>query len=116
LFDCLHDIGDPVGAMKFVNQSLKPDGTCMIIEPMTNDKVEENINLIGRVYYPASSLICVPNSLTDNGPELDAHAGEKKIKEIAENNNIILLESVEEEFESYLHHKYPKIIISITIS
>jgi 2-polyprenyl-3-methyl-5-hydroxy-6-metoxy-1,4-benzoquinol methylase len=83
-FDCLHDMGDPEGAMKFAKQSLKPDGTCMIIEPMANDKVEENLNLIGRVYYAASTLVCVPNSLADNGPALGAQAGEKKIKEISE--------------------------------
>ena len=83
-FDCLHDMGDPIGAMKFAKQSLKPDGTCMIIEPMANDKVEENLNLIGRIYYAASTLVCVPNSLADNGPALGAQAGEKKIKEISE--------------------------------
>jgi 2-polyprenyl-3-methyl-5-hydroxy-6-metoxy-1,4-benzoquinol methylase len=83
-FDCLHDMGDPVGAMKFAKQSLKPDGICMIIEPMANDKVEDNLNLIGRTYYAASTLVCVPNSLADNGPALGAQAGEKKIKETVE--------------------------------
>jgi hypothetical protein len=77
-------MSDPIGAMRFAKQSLKPDGTCMIIEPMANDKVEENLNLIGRIYYAASTLVCVPNSLADNGPALGAQAGEKKIKEIAE--------------------------------
>jgi SAM-dependent methyltransferase len=83
-FDCLHDMGDPVGAMKFAKQSVKPDGTCMIIEPMANDKVEENLNVVGRTFYAASTLVCVPNSLADNGPALGAQAGEKKIKEIVE--------------------------------
>ncbi|HEX7256938.1 MAG TPA: class I SAM-dependent methyltransferase [Nitrososphaeraceae archaeon] len=83
-FDCLHDMGDPVGAMKFAKQSLKPDGTCMIIEPMANDKVEDNLNVVGRTFYAASTLVCVPNSLADNGPALGAQAGEKKIKEIVE--------------------------------
>jgi 2-polyprenyl-3-methyl-5-hydroxy-6-metoxy-1,4-benzoquinol methylase len=83
-FDCLHDMGDPIGAMKFAKQSLKPDGTCMIIEPMANDKVEDNLNLVGRIYYAASTVVCVPNSLADNGPALGAQAGEKKIKEISE--------------------------------
>jgi SAM-dependent methyltransferase len=83
-FDCLHDMGDPVGAMKFAKQSLKPDGTCMIIEPMANDKVEENLNLVGRTFYAASTLVCVPNSLADNGPALGAQAGEKRIKDIVE--------------------------------
>jgi 2-polyprenyl-3-methyl-5-hydroxy-6-metoxy-1,4-benzoquinol methylase len=83
-FDCLHDMGDPTGAMKFAKQSLKPDGTCMIIEPMANDKVEQNLNLVGRIYYAASTLVCVPNSLADKGPALGAQAGETKIKKISE--------------------------------
>jgi 2-polyprenyl-3-methyl-5-hydroxy-6-metoxy-1,4-benzoquinol methylase len=83
-FDCLHDMGDPLAAMKFAKKSLKPDGTCMMIEPMANDKVEENLNAVGRTYYAASTLVCVPNSLADNGPALGAQAGEKKIKEISE--------------------------------
>jgi SAM-dependent methyltransferase len=83
-FDCLHDMGDPVGAMKFAKHSLKPEGTCMIIEPMANDKLEENLNVVGRTFYAASTLVCVPNSLADNGPALGAQAGEKKIKQIIE--------------------------------
>ena len=83
-FDCLHDMGDPIGAMKFAKQSLKQGGTCMIVEPMANDNVEDNLNLVGRIYYSASSMICVPNSVADNGPALGAQAGEKRIKEIAE--------------------------------
>jgi SAM-dependent methyltransferase len=81
-FDCLHDMGDPVGAMKFAGRSLNPDGTCMIVEPMANDKLEENLNLVGRAFYAASTLVCVPNSLAENGPALGAQAGEKKISEI----------------------------------
>ena len=77
-------MGDPVGAMKFAKHSLKPEGTCMIIEPMANDKLEENLNAVGRTYYAASTLVCVPNSLADNGPALGAQAGEKKIKQIIE--------------------------------
>ncbi len=83
-FDCLHDMADPIGVLKFAKQSMKEDGTCMIIEPMANDNTEDNLNLIGRIYYAASSIICVPNSLADNGIALGAQAGEKKIKEIAE--------------------------------
>lgn len=83
-FDCLHDMADPVGALKFAKQSLKADGTCMIIEPMANDNIEDNLNLVGRIYYAASSMICVPNSLADNGVALGAQAGEKKIKDVAE--------------------------------
>jgi 2-polyprenyl-3-methyl-5-hydroxy-6-metoxy-1,4-benzoquinol methylase len=83
-FDCLHDMSDPVGAMKFAKQSLKPEGTCMIIEPMANDNLEDNLNLVGRTFYAASTLVCVPNSLADNGPALGAQAGEKRIKEVVE--------------------------------
>ena len=81
-FDCLHDMGDPIGAMKFALQSLKPNGTCMIVEPMANENLEDNLNLIGRSFYAASTLVCVPNSQAENGPALGAQAGEKKIKEI----------------------------------
>jgi ubiquinone/menaquinone biosynthesis C-methylase UbiE len=83
-FDCLHDMADPVGALKFAKESLKKDGTCMIIEPMANDNIEDNLNLGGKMFYAASSIICVPNSLADNGIALGAQAGEKKIREIAE--------------------------------
>ena len=81
-FDCLHDMGDPLGALKFALQSLKSDGTCMIVEPMANENLEDNLNLIGRSSYAASTLVCVPNSLAENGPALGAQAGEMKISEI----------------------------------
>ncbi|MDN5845102.1 MAG: class I SAM-dependent methyltransferase [Candidatus Nitrosocosmicus sp.] len=83
-FDCLHDMGNPIGAMKFAKQSLKNDGTCMIVEPMANDNLKDNLNLVGRVFYAASTLVCVPNSLADSGPGLGAQAGEKRIREVAE--------------------------------
>jgi ubiquinone/menaquinone biosynthesis C-methylase UbiE len=83
-FDCLHDMADPVGALKSARQSLKKDGTCMIVEPMANDRIEDNLNLVGKMYYAASSIICVPNSLADNGIALGAQAGEKRTKEIVE--------------------------------
>lgn len=76
-------MADPVSALKFAKQSLKSDGACMIIEPMANDNIEDNLNLVGKIYYSASSIICVPNSLADNGIALGAQAGEEKIKEIA---------------------------------
>jgi hypothetical protein len=76
-------MGDPTGAMKFAKSSLKPDGTCMIVEPIASDRLEENLNLVGRTFYAASTLVCVPNSLAENGPALGAQAGEKKIREIA---------------------------------
>ncbi|ALI36104.1 bifunctional 3-demethylubiquinone-9 3-methyltransferase/ 2-octaprenyl-6-hydroxy phenol methylase [Candidatus Nitrosocosmicus oleophilus] len=82
-FDCLHDMGDPLGALKFAKQSLKPDGSCMIVEPMANDKIEDNLNMVGRIYYAASSIICVPNSLADKGIALGAQAGENMVRNLA---------------------------------
>ena len=82
-FDCLHDMADPLGALKFAKQSLKENGSCMIVEPMANDNIEDNLNLVGRIYYAASTIVCVPNSLADNGIALGAQAGEKRIREIA---------------------------------
>jgi SAM-dependent methyltransferase len=69
-FDCLHDMADPVGAASHARQALKSDGNCMIVEPIAGDKVEDNLNPIGRVFYGASSLVCVPVSLARNGPLL----------------------------------------------
>jgi hypothetical protein len=69
--------------LKFVKQSLKPNGSCMIVEPMANDKIEDNLNMVGRIYYAASSIICVPNSLADKGIALGAQAGENRIRNLA---------------------------------
>lgn len=82
-FDCLHDMGDPVGAAKQVKKTLAPDGTWMIVEPYAGDRVEENLNPIGRVYYAASTMICVPASLAYKGPALGAQAGEARLREVA---------------------------------
>jgi ubiquinone/menaquinone biosynthesis C-methylase UbiE len=81
-FDCLHDMGDPSGAASYVLQTLKPEGTWMIVEPFANDKLEDNLNPIGRVFYAASSLVCVPASLAHNGPALGTQAGERRISEL----------------------------------
>ncbi|MGH6889996.1 MAG: class I SAM-dependent methyltransferase [Rhizomicrobium sp.] len=81
-FDCLHDMADPVGAARRAREALKPDGNCMIVEPFAGDRVEDNLNAVGRVYYAASSLVCVPVSLAGNGPALGAQAGEKRLREI----------------------------------
>jgi hypothetical protein len=75
-------MADPAGAARRAHESLKADGTCMIVEPFAGDRVEDNLNPIGRVYYAASSLICVPVSLAKNGPALGAQAGEKRLREI----------------------------------
>ena len=81
-FDCLHDMGDPTGASKHVRETLKKDGTWMIVEPFAGDKVEDNLNPVGRIYYAASTSICVPASLAHNGPALGAQAGEHRLKDI----------------------------------
>jgi SAM-dependent methyltransferase len=82
-FDCLHDMGDPSGAAKHVLQTLKKkDGTWMMVEPFANDKLEDNLNSLGRALYSGSTMICVPASLNENGPALGAQAGEERIKEV----------------------------------
>lgn len=81
-FDCLHDMGDPVGAMKHACETLAPDGSCMIVEPMAGNSVEENFNIIGRTFSAASTLCCTANSLALGGPALGAVASEEAIKEV----------------------------------
>jgi SAM-dependent methyltransferase len=82
-FDCFHDMGNPAGASRHVLQTLKKkDGTCMLVEPFANDKVEDNLNPLGRLFYSISSIVCVPASLNENGPALGAQAGEERIAEI----------------------------------
>ncbi|MEP7038683.1 MAG: class I SAM-dependent methyltransferase [Acidobacteriota bacterium] len=84
-FDCLHDMGDPVGGAKHIRNALTDDGTWMIVEPFANDKTEDNHNPIGRVYYSASTLICTPASLSQEvGTALGAQAGEARLREITE--------------------------------
>jgi 2-polyprenyl-3-methyl-5-hydroxy-6-metoxy-1,4-benzoquinol methylase len=83
MFDCLHDMGDPVGAARHVRGTLKPDGTWMIVEPHAGDRVEENFNPVGRAYYCFSTLLCTPASLSqDVGLALGAQAGEAKIRDV----------------------------------
>ena len=83
VFDCLHDMGDPVGAARHVRESLKPDGTWMIVEPFANDKLEDNLNPVGRIFYSASTLICTPASRAQEGAMcLGAQAGECNLGEV----------------------------------
>lgn len=83
-FDCLHDMGDPVGAARHVREALTPDGTWMIVEPAATDTVEGNLNPVGRVYYSFSSFLCVPNGLSQpGGYSLGAQAGEAAIAGVA---------------------------------
>lgn len=82
-FDCLHDMGDPIGAAAHVRESLKPDGTWMLVEPFANDRVEDNLNPIGRIFYSASTLVCCPASLAQEGAAaLGAQAGEARMREV----------------------------------
>jgi SAM-dependent methyltransferase len=82
-FDCLHDMGDPVGAAAHVLQSLANDGTWMIVEPYANDKLEDNLNPVGRVYYSASTLLCTPCSKAQEvGLALGAQAGEGRMRDV----------------------------------
>jgi 2-polyprenyl-3-methyl-5-hydroxy-6-metoxy-1,4-benzoquinol methylase len=82
-FDCLHDMGDPVGAATHVREMLKPDGTWMIVEPFANDTLEKNLNPVGRVFYAASTMICTPASRAQEvGLCLGAQAGEEKMKKV----------------------------------
>jgi 2-polyprenyl-3-methyl-5-hydroxy-6-metoxy-1,4-benzoquinol methylase len=83
-FDCLHDMGDPVGALKHVREQLADDGTVMLVEPFAADSLAENLNPVGRVYYAASTLICTPSSLDQEvGLGLGAQAGERRLAEVA---------------------------------
>ncbi|MFN2530597.1 MAG: class I SAM-dependent methyltransferase [Pyrinomonadaceae bacterium] len=82
LFDCLHDMGDPVGACKRAAEVLAPEGSLLIVEPMAGDKVEDNFNPIGRTFAGASTLCCTSNSLALNGPALGAVASEAAIREV----------------------------------
>jgi len=81
-FDSLHDMADPAGAARHAREALKADGTCMIVEPIAGDRLEDNINPVGRLYYAASSLICVPVSLAKKGPALGAQAGERRLRSV----------------------------------
>jgi 2-polyprenyl-3-methyl-5-hydroxy-6-metoxy-1,4-benzoquinol methylase len=85
MFDCLHDMGDPVGAARHVHSTLKPDGTWMIVEPNAGDRVEDNLNPVGRAYYGFSTLLCTPASLSQEvGLALGAQAGEARIKDVVQ--------------------------------
>jgi 2-polyprenyl-3-methyl-5-hydroxy-6-metoxy-1,4-benzoquinol methylase len=79
-FDCLHDMGDPAAAAAHVRKALKPGGTWMVVEPNAGDRLEDNLNPVGRLYYSASTMICIPTSLAqETGTALGAQAGEARI-------------------------------------
>ncbi|MFJ5986875.1 class I SAM-dependent methyltransferase [Lentzea sp. NPDC092896] len=84
MFDCLHDMGDPVGAARHVRDAVASDGTWMIVEPMAGDHVEDNLNPVGRTYYGFSALLCTPASLSqDVGLALGTQAGPARIRDVA---------------------------------
>ncbi len=83
IFDALHDMGDPVGAAAHVRKSLKPDGSWLIVEPFAHDKLEDNLNPVGRVFYSASTFICTPASRSQEvGTCLGAQAGEARLRDV----------------------------------
>ena len=82
-FDCLHDMGDPVGAARHVRETLALDGTWMIVEPFAHDRLEDNLNPLGRVFYGASTYVCTPASLAQEvGLALGAQAGEARLRDV----------------------------------
>jgi 2-polyprenyl-3-methyl-5-hydroxy-6-metoxy-1,4-benzoquinol methylase len=81
-FDCLHDMEDPIGAARHVRRTIAPDGTWMIVEPLAGDSLQDNHNPVGRVFYSASTLLCIPHSLAHRGPALGAQAGEARLREV----------------------------------
>jgi SAM-dependent methyltransferase len=83
MFDCLHDMGDPVGASAHVLRTLAPDGTWLIVEPFAGDRLEDNLNPVGRIYYGASTLVCTPASRDQEvGLALGAQAGEARLRDV----------------------------------
>ncbi len=82
-FDCLHDLGDPLGAAAHVRESLTPDGSWMIVEPFAHDRLRDNLNPVGRIYYSASTMVCTPCSLSQEvGLGLGAQAGELRLRQV----------------------------------
>ena len=82
-FDCLHDMGDPAGAMEHVRETLDEDGTVLIVEPYANETLAENLNPVGRVFYAASTMVCTPASRAQEvGAALGAQAPESKLREV----------------------------------
>jgi SAM-dependent methyltransferase len=85
IFDALHDMGDPVGAAAHIRESLKPDGTWLLVEPFAHDNLADNLNPIGRMFYGASTMVCTPASQSQEvGLALGAQAGEARLRKVAE--------------------------------
>jgi SAM-dependent methyltransferase len=83
--DCLHDMGDPLGAARHIREALADDGTWLLVEPFAHDRVEDNLNPVGRIFYGASTLVCCANALAqEGGYSLGAQAGEARLRAVAE--------------------------------
>lgn len=83
-FDCVHDMGDPVGAARHIREALAPDGTWLLVEPAAGETLEDNLNPVGRMFYSASSFLCVPNAISQGGERaLGAQAGEAAMRDVA---------------------------------
>ncbi|MFE9358278.1 class I SAM-dependent methyltransferase [Streptomyces olivaceoviridis] len=83
MFDCMHDMGDPLGAARRVREALAADGTWLLVEPLASDRIEENFHPVGRLYYSGSTFLCVPNALSQQGGyALGAQAGEAAVREV----------------------------------
>ena len=82
-FDCLHDMGDPVGAARRAREALKDDGTVLLVEPFAGDSLPANSTPVGRLFYAASTMVCTPNSLSQEvGLALGAQAGEARLRRV----------------------------------
>jgi SAM-dependent methyltransferase len=84
MLDCLHDLGDPAGAARRIRAALAPGGTWLLVEPAAGDRVEDNLDPVGRAYYALSTLLCTPNALAEGGAALGAQAGEARLREVVE--------------------------------
>jgi SAM-dependent methyltransferase len=108
MFDSLHDMGDPVGAARHVREMLSADGTWMIVEPAAGDRVEDNLNPVGRVYYGFSTLLCTPASLSQVvGLALGAQAGEARIRKVVEEAGFTRFRRVAETPFNYVYEARP---------
>jgi SAM-dependent methyltransferase len=108
MFDCLHDMGDPVGAARHVRSVIAPDGTWMIVEPAAGDHVEDNLNPVGRTYYGFSTLLCTPASLSQEvGLALGAQAGEARIRDVVKAGGFTRFERVAETPFNYVYEARP---------
>jgi SAM-dependent methyltransferase len=84
-FDCLHDMGDPVGAARHIRQALAPGGVWLLVEPYAGDRVIDNVNPVGRIYYNFSTFLCVPNAVAQGSPDaLGNQAGEEATRRVVE--------------------------------